>query len=133
MFASKTLEKAQQSYTIIEGILVFVFALDNFRYYIFLLSNNVVVFSNHVAIIFLMSKPKAKPKLLRWIFLLQEFDLEIRDMKGSENVAKYHLLRLEESSCNREFFSEERLCRIEDDIPWFANMENFIVGSLVLE
>ncbi|GJS42825.1 reverse transcriptase domain-containing protein [Tanacetum coccineum] len=37
----------------------------------------------------------AKPRLLRWILLLQEFDVVIRDKKGAENLAADHLSRLE--------------------------------------
>nr|GEW17863.1 reverse transcriptase domain-containing protein [Tanacetum cinerariifolium] len=37
----------------------------------------------------------AKPRLLRWILLLQEFDVIIRDKKGAENFVADHLSRLE--------------------------------------
>ncbi|GJZ91399.1 hypothetical protein Tco_0663326 [Tanacetum coccineum] len=42
-----------------------------------------------------MNKQDAKPKLLRWVLLLQEFDITILDKKGSENLATDHLSRLE--------------------------------------
>lgn len=44
---------------------------------------------------YLLRKKDAKPRLLCWIRLLQEFNLEIRDKKGIENVVADHLSRLE--------------------------------------
>ncbi|RDY10529.1 Retrovirus-related Pol polyprotein from transposon 17.6, partial [Mucuna pruriens] len=79
-YASRTMDSAQQNYTTTEKeLLAIVFALDKFRSY--LLGSKIVVFSDHAALKYLLKKPDAKPRLIRWMLLLQEFDLEIRDKK----------------------------------------------------
>ncbi|GJT90343.1 reverse transcriptase domain-containing protein [Tanacetum coccineum] len=54
-----------------------------------------IVYTDHSALKYLLAKQDAKPRLLRWILLLQEFDVVIRDKKGAENLAADHLSRLE--------------------------------------
>jgi hypothetical protein len=71
---------------------VVVFALDKFRSY--LLGSKVLVYSDHAALKYLLSKKDAKSCLIRWILLLHEFDIEIQDKKGFENVVADHLSRL---------------------------------------
>jgi hypothetical protein len=47
----------------------------------YLVGSKVVVYTYHAALKYLLTKEESKPRLLRWILLLQEFDLEIRDKK----------------------------------------------------
>ena len=77
-YASKTLSGAQLNYATTEKeLLVVVFAIDKFRSY--LVGAKIIVFTDHAALKYLLTKKDAKPRLLRWILLLQEFDLEIKD------------------------------------------------------
>ena len=70
-----------------------VFAYEKFRPYV--LGSHVVIHTDHAAIKYLMVEKDAKPRLFRWVLLFQEFDLEIKDKKGSDNVIADHLSRLE--------------------------------------
>nr|GEW28145.1 hypothetical protein [Tanacetum cinerariifolium] len=54
-----------------------------------------IVYMDHSALKYLLAKQDAKSRLLRWILLLQEFDVIIHDKKGAENLADDHLSRLE--------------------------------------
>ncbi|RDX85928.1 Retrovirus-related Pol polyprotein, partial [Mucuna pruriens] len=73
-YASKTMDPAQQNYTTTEKeLLAIVFAVDKFRSC--LLGSKIIVFSDHAALRYLMKKPDAKPRLIRWMLLLEEFNL----------------------------------------------------------
>ena len=89
-YASRTLNDAQLNYTTTEKeLLAIVFALDKFRSY--LIGSPIVVFTDHTALKYFMTKQDAKSRLIRWILLLQEFDITINDKKGVENVVVDHL------------------------------------------
>jgi len=76
-----------------------LFAFEKFRSY--LVGSKVKVYTDHAALRHIYAKKETKPKLLRWILLLQEFDMEIVDKKGVENGVADHLSRM----------------RIEDSVP----------------
>ena len=77
-------------------LLAVIFALDKFRSY--LIGSSTIVYSDHAAVRYLMSKQDAKPRLIRWILLLQEFKFTIKDKKGAENFVSYQLSRLTNES-----------------------------------
>ncbi|GJT83664.1 reverse transcriptase domain-containing protein [Tanacetum coccineum] len=85
------------------------------------------------ALRYLFKKQDAKTRLIRWILLLQEFDIEIKDRKGTKNVAADHLSRLEndETSDDSEVddnFPRETLMEINTkNEPWFADFANYLV------
>jgi hypothetical protein len=55
----------------------------------------VIIYIDHAALKYLLTKKDAKPRLIWWILLLQEFGIQIRDKKGVENSVADHLSRLE--------------------------------------
>ena len=129
-YASKTLVDAQLIYTTTEKeLLSIVFALEKFHSY--LLGSKVIVFSDHSTLKYLLKKKEAKPRLIRWILLLNEFDLEIRDKKGCENVVTDHLSRipLNEKGVINDAFPDENLFLIQkNEIPWFTHIVNYLVS-----
>jgi hypothetical protein len=72
--------------------LAVVFAIDKFRSY--LVGAKVIIYSDHAALKYLLTKKDAKPQLICNILLLQEFDIEIKYYKGVENSVADHLSRL---------------------------------------
>ncbi|GJR60933.1 reverse transcriptase domain-containing protein [Tanacetum coccineum] len=93
-YASKTLNNAQEHYTTTEKeLLAVVFSFDKFRQYLVL--SKTIVYTDHSTLKYLLSKEDVKPMLIKWVLLLQGFDIEIKDKNGAENLVADHLSRLE--------------------------------------
>ncbi|XP_020203761.1 uncharacterized protein LOC109789258 [Cajanus cajan] len=136
-YASKVLNDTQANYATTEKeLLAIVYALEKFRAY--LIGSKIIVFTDHAAIKYLLTKSDSKPRLIRWILLLQEFDLEIKDKKGCENNVADHLSRLVNNEVTTlepelsEEFPDEKLLSIQER-PWFADMANFKAAGVIPE
>jgi hypothetical protein len=100
-YASKTLSEAQLNYATMEKeLLAVVFAFEKFRSYI--VNSEVIIYTDHAAIKYLLAKKDAEPRLIRWILLLQDFDVEIHDKKGVENVIADHFSRMNRGQDDKE-------------------------------
>ena len=135
-YASRTFNEAQENYPTTEKeMLAIVFACEKFRQYI--LGSHVIIHTDHAAIKYLMSKKKAKPRLIRWVLLLQEFDLEIKDKKGCDIVIADHLSRVKRNTAEEdkviltENFPDEQLFKVSFQLPWYADIVNYLACGVV--
>nr|GEV96302.1 reverse transcriptase domain-containing protein [Tanacetum cinerariifolium] len=137
-YTSKTITKAQIHYTTTEKeMIVVVYAFEKFRPYLVLSKS--IVYTDHSALKYLLNKQDAKLRLLRWVLLLQEFDITILDKKEYENLAADHLSRLEnphkdvlENKDINENFPLETLGSLSSgSTSWFADIANFYAGNFI--
>ncbi|GKE92297.1 reverse transcriptase domain-containing protein, partial [Tanacetum coccineum] len=134
-YASKTMTDAQAHYATTEKeLLAVVYAFEKFQPYLVL--SKTIVYTDHSALKYFIAKQYAKPRLLWWILLLQEFDVIIRDKKRADNLAADHLSRLEnphqgnlEKKEINETFPLKTLEMItlhgDSSTPWFADIANY--------
>nr|GEX46097.1 reverse transcriptase domain-containing protein [Tanacetum cinerariifolium] len=136
----KTMIEAQIHYTMTKKeMLAVVYTFEMFRPYLVLSKS--IVYTDHSALKYLLSKQDAKPRLIWWVLLLQEFDIIIRDKKRMENLAADHLSRLEnphkdvfENKDINENFPLETLGKISSEsTPWFADFANFCEGNFIVK
>nr|GEW58059.1 reverse transcriptase domain-containing protein [Tanacetum cinerariifolium] len=139
-YASKTMTKAQIHYTMTEKeMLAIVYTFEKFRPYLVLSKS--IVYTDHSALKYLLNKQDAKPRFLRWVLLLQEFDIIILDKKGSENLAADHLSRLknphqdvlENKDINENFPLETLGSLTSHNTPWFVDIVNFHAAFEILK
>ncbi|EOX99579.1 Uncharacterized protein TCM_008289 [Theobroma cacao] len=113
-YASRTLNETQANYTTNEKKLLAIgFVFDKFRSY--LIGTKVIIYTDHEAIKYLIEKKDAKPHLIRWVLLLQEFDLEIRDRKV-----------INETFPDEQLFHDEK----QKNLQWYAGFVNYLVSKL---
>ena len=112
-----------------------VFACENFRPYI--IRSQVIIHIDYATIKYLMEKKYAKQRLIKWVLLLQEFDLEIKDKKGSHNVIVDHLSRMERPTENEkgteieENFLDEQLFQYSVQLPWYVDIVNYLACGIM--
>ena len=138
-YANKTFNEAQENYSTTEKeMMAIVFACEKFRPYI--MGSHVIIHTDHAAIKYLMEKKEAKPRLIRWVLLLHEFDLEIKDKKGCDNAIVDYLSRVEKPALQEEEtkttknIPDEKLFQLSLQSPWYADIVNFLAcGVMPLE
>ncbi|GKB16402.1 reverse transcriptase domain-containing protein [Tanacetum coccineum] len=134
---------AKSHYTTTEKeMLAVVYAFEKFRSYLIL--NKSIVYTDHSALKYLFAKKDSMARLLRWVLLLQEFDFNVIDIKGAENLAAEHLSRLEnpyESVLDpkevNEKFPLETLHMVtfcsDSSTPWFADYANYHARKFIVK
>nr|GEW95739.1 reverse transcriptase domain-containing protein [Tanacetum cinerariifolium] len=142
-YANKTMTDAQAHYTTTEKeLLVVVYAFEKFRPYLVL--SKTIVYTDHSALKYFLAKQDAKPRLIWWILLLQEFDVIIHDKKRAKNLTADHLSRLKnphqdelEKKEITETFPLETLGMIAfrgySSTPWFADIANYHAGNFIVK
>nr|GEV89365.1 reverse transcriptase domain-containing protein [Tanacetum cinerariifolium] len=137
---NKTMTEAQIHYTMTEKeMLAVVYAFEKFWPYLVLSKS--IVYKDHSALKYHLSKQDVKPRLIRWVLLSQEFDIIIRDKKGTENLTAGHLSRVEnphkdvlENKDINENFPLETLGKIASRrTSWFADFANFQAGNFIVK
>jgi hypothetical protein len=128
-FVSKNLSLAEVNYTVTEKeLLVVVHAINIFRHYI--TGYQAFVHIDHSTIKLLMNKPVTNPRVTAWLLLLQEFNINIIDRPGKDNLMDDFLSRMIHLGDNapvEDNFPDENLFSISTFTPWYADVANYLV------
>ena len=105
------------------------------KFWPYILGSKIIIYTDHAALKYLLFKKEAKPRLILWVLLFQELDLEIKDKKGTKNLVADHLSRLHIPSTGdiSNTFLDEHLLAISSHTPWCAHIINFLMTGSILE
>jgi hypothetical protein len=133
-FISKNLNLAELNYTLTDkAFLVVMHAINKFRHYI--TGYLVILYTNHSTIRYLANKPITNGWVTRWLLLLQEFDMTIKDGPGREKLVTDFLSRIpktDDSLTVEDQFLDEHLFVITTKPPWYADMTNYLAAGRLL-
>ena len=99
--------------------------------------SKVIVSTDHATLKHLLAKNDTKPSLIRWILLLEEFDVEIKDREGSENSVADHLSRIfieftDDLVGYSDYFSNKQLFVVSHALlPSFAHIRNYLAARKI--
>jgi hypothetical protein len=100
-----------------------------------LVGAKIIIYTDHAALKYLLTKKDAKPRLIRWILLLQEFDLEIKDKKGVENLIVDHRSRKQFKNPQElpmnDSIRDDMLFKVTKSDSWYSDIVNFMVAGYV--
>ena len=86
-YFSKNFNKHKRNYSTIEKeCLSLILALQHFEVYSASSVSPIVVFSDHNSLTFIHKMKNKNQQLLRWSLMLQEHNLDIRHIKGKDNI-----------------------------------------------
>ena len=94
-----------------------------------MIGSQITVYTDYSALKYLLTKKDVKAKLIRWVLLLKEFDLQIRDKKRTNNLVADHMSRLPNTPpsnipINEHFLDEQLFAMIRE--PWFMILPTFL-------
>jgi hypothetical protein len=132
-FINKNLTPTELNYTVTEKeFLAIIHAINKFRHYI--IGYPVILYTDHSTIKYLANKPITNGWVTRWLLLLQEFNITIKDRPGRENLVTdflSHIPKTDNSLTVEDQFQDEHLFVVTIKRPWYADVVNYLaVGKL---
>ena len=93
LMPSRQMNATEKNYTTTEREgLTMIYAVKKFRHY--LLANKLIFFVDHQALLYLVNKPCATSRIVRWFVILLEFEFEVAVKKGTMHQRADHLSRI---------------------------------------